>query len=284
MHILKISQLQVSVDNRIIVSDGSMIIGEGDVVLLTGPNGCGKSTIIKLMMGDTFNYRRFDAGRTIALFHYGSSDLDILSEERNLELFRRSVCYVSQDDVFESESLLDCFLMSLNYCDIENKEKYIFDFVRKFSVQDCFNIDGATLDRKCRKLMGKIDIDADNLSDSDIQALKLLSLKTSKLSGGQRKLANIVASLVKCEFCKMIILDEPLNNLDYGNVRFFSNILTQIHSLYPSIGILLVTHCRSIPIINKVIEICPKAKTLNVGKEYMCNSCFGSVDENKMYI
>ena len=82
----------------------------------------------------------------------------------------------------------------------------------------------------------------------------------------------------------MIILDEPLNNLDYGNVRTFSNILTQIHGQYPSIGILLVTHCRSIPIVNKVIEICPKTKTLNAGNGYVCNSCFGSVDENKMYI
>ena len=284
MYILKIPQLQVSVDNKKIVSDGSLTISEGDVVLLTGPNGCGKSTIIKLLMGDTFNYHKLDSGSTVALFHHGSSELDILSEESNMELFRRNVCYVSQDDVFESEALLDCFLMSLNYCDIENKEEYIYDFVRKFSIQDCFNIDDTLLDRKCRKLIDKLDIDADSLSASDIRAIKLLSLKTSRLSGGQRKLANIVASLVKCEFCRMIILDEPLNNLDYGNVRTFSNILTQIHGQYPSIGILLVTHCRSIPIVNKVIEIGPRTKTLNAGNGYVCNSCFGSVDENKMYI
>ena len=172
MYILKTPQLQVSVDNKKIVSDGSLTISEGDVVLLTGPNGCGKSTIIKLLMGDTFNYHKLDSGSTVALFHHGSSELDILSEESNMELFRRNVCYVSQDDVFESEALLDCFLMSLNYCDIENKEKYIYDFVRKFSIQDCFNIDDTLLDRKCRKLIDKLDIDADSLSASDIRAIK----------------------------------------------------------------------------------------------------------------
>ena len=70
MYILKIPQLQVSVDNKKIVSDGSLTISEGDVVLLTGPNGCGKSTIIKLLMGDTFNYHKLDSGSTVAMFHH----------------------------------------------------------------------------------------------------------------------------------------------------------------------------------------------------------------------
>lgn len=285
MSILRISHLNVGIENKIIVSDGSLNINENDVVLLTGPNGCGKSTVIKIIMGDTFDYKRLSTGKTEAWFCHNGTELDILSSDNNMELFRRNVCYVSQDDTFESDSLLDCFLISLNYCDIRNKEQYIFDFVRKFSIQDCFNVDFSEkrLDHRSCRIANKLSVDIDRLSDDDKRAIKLLGVRTSKLSGGQKKLANIVTNLVKCEFCNLIILDEPLNNLDYNNVRLFSNVLTQIHHEYPKIGILIVTHCRSIPIINKVVEIDTKINKLIAGQEYFCTSCFGRVDEHQMY-
>lgn len=81
-----------------------------------------------------------------------------------------------------------------------------------------------------------------------------------------------------------MILDEPLNNLDYRNVRAFSNILTRIYKDKPELGIIMVTHCRSIPVINKVIEIDPAQKSLKAGGDYKCNSCFGKVGDDGLYV
>ena len=82
----------------------------------------------------------------------------------------------------------------------------------------------------------------------------------------------------------LIILDEPLNNLDYDNVRAFSNVLTRIYKSKPNLAILLVTHCRSIPIVNKVISIDSFTKRFVEEQTYFCNSCFGKISENGMYI
>lgn len=286
MAILNIPHICVKINNKPIVVEGQMVIDKGDVVLLTGPNGCGKSTIIKIIMGDTFEYKKLDTDDMEILFCNENSEIDILASEENMEFFRRNVCYVSQGDLFESESLLDCFLMSLNYCNVTNKERYVYEFVKNFSLHNCFNMDlqGEKLGRKGQRLARKIGAKINELSEEERNIIKFLSIKTTRLSGGQKKMANIITNLVKSQFCSLIIIDEPLNNLDYNNVRIFSNILTQLHHQYSDIGILVVTHCRSIPIINKVYEISIKSKSLNFGEKYHCNSCFGNIDENLMYL
>ena len=49
---LKIENLTVSVNNKKILKDFSLDIEDGKIVGLMGPNGTGKSTICKVIMGD----------------------------------------------------------------------------------------------------------------------------------------------------------------------------------------------------------------------------------------
>lgn len=72
--------------------------------------------------------------------------------------------------------------------------------------------------------------------------------------------------------------------LDFGNVRAFSNILTKLYHSKPELAIILVTHCRSIPIVNRIIEIDPTSKQFNEDEVYVCSSCFGPVDNEGLYI
>lgn len=53
---LKIDNLTVSVGDKIILENFSLDIEEGKIVTLMGPNGIGKSTICKVIMGDP-NYK-----------------------------------------------------------------------------------------------------------------------------------------------------------------------------------------------------------------------------------
>lgn len=260
-----------------------MLIETGDVALLTGANGCGKSTIIKIIMGATFEYSNLRYSGTKAYYYSGSNKYELLKSEKEMEFFRQNVCYVSQEDEFESDSVFDCFINSLNYKSIKNKERYVFDFLMKFSAADAFfqTAVDVTIDRKCLRLAKKLGIKADKLSER--KTLKLLTLNTKRLSGGQKKMVNILSNLIKYEYCNLLILDEPLNNLDYSNVRAFSNILTMIYNQKPDLAIIIVSHCRSIPIINKVIEVDPVEKILKIGETYRCSSCFGKIDVNGLY-
>lgn len=52
---LSIKNLTVSIGDKTILKDFSLDIADGEIVTLMGPNGIGKSTICKVIMGDT-NY------------------------------------------------------------------------------------------------------------------------------------------------------------------------------------------------------------------------------------
>ncbi len=56
MNILKINNLTAKVNNKIILNDFSLEIKSGEIHAIMGPNGTGKSTLTKVIMGDP-NYK-----------------------------------------------------------------------------------------------------------------------------------------------------------------------------------------------------------------------------------
>lgn len=281
MELLKVEDLNISVAKESVISNASFRVNTGDVVLLTGPNGCGKSTIIKLIMGDIFDYSDIICSSSVIRY---KGEYDILRSETESEEFRKHVCYISQEDVFESDSVLDCFLMSLNFEGIKNKERYIFDFIMRYGIQNCYGINSTILDRMSNAIIRRLKLRKDELDDEMIRAVKLLAMKIKNMSGGQKKLTNIFTNIIRYEFCDLVFIDEPLNNLDYSNVRAFSNILTRIFREKPKLGIVIVTHCRSLPIVNRLIEIDSSTKSIKEGNNYACSSCFGEIDEYGFYV
>ena len=282
MELLTIKQFNLFLGENLKIKNGSFSIYPGDVVLLTGPNGCGKSTLIKVLMGAAFDYKCLDY--TYSLVTYKEKH-NILDSESENEAFRRSVCYISQEDEFESESVLDCFMNSIDYTVKESKAAYVLDFIKQFRIYECFGIDSANarLDRNYRRLLKQLRINCQEISQEEILAVKYLSMSTKRMSGGQKKLTNIFSNLIRYNFCDLLILDEPLNNLDYSNVRAFSNVLTKIYRLKPELAIMLVTHCRSIPIVNRIINIDPTQKLFKESEAYVCSSCFGNINEDGLY-
>ena len=70
MQKLKIDNLCVEVDGKIILDNFSLEIKEGEIHAIMGPNGTGKSTLSKVIMGDS-NYKIvFSEGEeTEAVYH-----------------------------------------------------------------------------------------------------------------------------------------------------------------------------------------------------------------------
>lgn len=52
MKTLEIIDLTVSIDNKVILNDFNLIIKQGEIHTIMGPNGTGKSTLTKVLMGD----------------------------------------------------------------------------------------------------------------------------------------------------------------------------------------------------------------------------------------
>ena len=53
MHTLKINNINVEIDNKEILKDFSLEIKSGEIHAIMGPNGTGKSTLSRVIMGDS---------------------------------------------------------------------------------------------------------------------------------------------------------------------------------------------------------------------------------------
>ena len=56
MHTLKINNLKVMINDTVILNNFNLEIKSGEVHAIMGPNGVGKSTLSKVIMGDS-NYK-----------------------------------------------------------------------------------------------------------------------------------------------------------------------------------------------------------------------------------
>ena len=59
-HLLVTSGLRRSYDRRVVVRNFSVEVDAGEIVVLLGPNGCGKTTSVEMALG----LRRNDGGTT----------------------------------------------------------------------------------------------------------------------------------------------------------------------------------------------------------------------------
>ena len=282
--VLSVRNIDIKINGeRKVASETGFEVRSGDVVLLSGKNGCGKSTVIKMIMDD------LDSGikATADIGHdsYG----DIMQSREARKRFNQSTCYVPQADEFEASHLLDCCLTSLiSIPAIHEPVRYILDFVTKhrfYTVcySDAEHIKLGIRDDYSRRLLAKCGIDPTEATQEDIKAALFLAKNPERMSGGQKKIANILSALVRCEYSDLLIIDEPLNALDYDNVRLFSNIINRIHLEQPNVGIIIVTHCRAMPCLNRILTIANNTITED-NTEIFCNSCFGEMDTNGYYI
>ena len=282
MSILSVENINISVKDRVLLNNSHLQIDEGDVILLCGKNGSGKSTVIRTIMNDLPNGSQLFASADI-IFNDSK-----IATEKDREFFNQNVCYIAQDDIFETNRVIDCCLTSISTIDsIENKIKYIFDFALKNGIYAvCFSNDedvnltvGNFLAKKILKSSG---ISHKEATQEQLKTALFLSKNPTRLSGGQRKMVNIFSNLVRYEYSSLCVIDEPLNALDFDNVRLFSNFLTTIHREKKSLGILIVTHCRSIPCITKMLKI-TEGEIVEITGERSCFSCFGNVNEYGYY-
>lgn len=122
MHTLKIKDLTVSVENKTILKNFNLEIKSGEIHAIMGPNGTGKSTLSKVIMGDS-NYK-IEKGK----IYFDEKELnDMPTDERaRLGLF---LGYQMPPEI-EGVSNAD-FLRTA----IHNKEENfkLYDFIKKIN-------------------------------------------------------------------------------------------------------------------------------------------------------
>ena len=196
MHTLKIKNLTVSVENKTILKDFNIEIKSGEIHAIMGPNGTGKSTLSKVIMGDS-NYK-IEKGK----IYFDEKELNELptDERAKLGIFLGYQMPLEITGVSNSDFLRTAMRS-------KNDEFKLYDFIKKINATvEQLNMDKQMIHRGINE----------------------------GFSGGERK-KNEILQMYMLE-PNTIILDEIDSGLDVDSLRIVGkNIMKYYEEKKPSI-------------------------------------------------
>lgn len=201
---LEIKDLDVLVEDRKILSNFSLNINEGEIHALMGPNGTGKSSLSKVIMGN--NKYKVVKGDILV---NNESILSLETYERaRLGIFLSMQNPTSIDGVKNSEFLRTA-ISSLN----KEKKMTVFQFLTE-----------------ANSAIADLKMDPDMLYRS----------VNFNFSGGERKKNEILQ--MKLLKPKLIILDEIDSGLDVDSLKIVCENINNYLKENPTASVLMITH------------------------------------------
>ena len=247
--ILTIKNLSVRFkDNKTQALDNvSLELFSGDVLAIDGLNGSGKSTLLNLIVGKTEKYI-VDSGEII---YHPFSEKSIFSFSQSEMLnYIAEVGFVPQKDPYEG--------------------------LNRLTVSDL--IDNAIYETKISKE------EAIRMFDRYFAASPKVKPKSipGRLSGGEQRMISIFLGLVCRQKTKLMIVDEPLNNLDFENVMKVSDLINDLRLANQDGAMIIITHCKIITCINRQRKM-SGGKLEDTDSIYECHHCMGEPDCDLYY-
>jgi iron complex transport system ATP-binding protein len=197
------------------LDDVTLRIGLGEHIAILGPNGCGKSTLIKTITRDCYPLLREE------------SSVKILGRERwNVFELRAMLGIVSSD------------LMVAATRDVSGMDLVLSGFFSGIGIWPHLNVT-REMRRKAERALGMLEIS--HLADR----------YTEEMSSGEARRVLIARALVHEP--RALVLDEPTTALDLFAQHELRQILTKLAKA--GIGVIMVTHYLSdlIPDIDRVV-------------------------------
>src|SRR6218665_1285871 len=207
MNFLSVEEITKSFGDRVIFSDVSFGIDQGDKVAIVAKNGNGKTTLLRCLMGlDTL-----DSGRVVY-----RNDLRVAFMQQTETL---NEDYTILEAVFSHEMPELQIVKRYNQALASGDENEINACYEQLTELNAWEIEV-----KVNQILSVL-----KLNDT--------SLKVGSLSGGQKKRVALAQVLVaEADF---LILDEPTNHLDLDMIEWLEEYLSKSKST-----ILMVTHDR----------------------------------------
>ena len=202
MNTLKIENLTVTIEEKTILKDFNLVINSGEIHVLMGPNGIGKSTLTKVIMGDS-NYK-IESGN----IYYN----EILLNDMSVDERSRLGIFLGMQLPMEIEGVTNAdFLRSA--LSIREKENFkLFDFIKE-------------LDKSVDALNMKKDMIHRGINQG--------------FSGGERKKNEILQMYMLKP--TLVMLDEIDSGLDVDSLKIVGESITKYYKEYNP-GMLLITH------------------------------------------
>jgi iron complex transport system ATP-binding protein len=213
--LIELHRVSVTRGGTIVLRDLSLRIGLGEHVAVLGPNGCGKSTLIKTITRECYPLVR--DGARMAIFG---------KERWNIFDLRPLLGVVSND------------LMASCTREITGREAVLSGFFGSIGLQPYYHVT-APMERKADEILALLEIP--HLAEREVD----------EMSSGEARRILLARALVHNP--RALVLDEPSNSLDVFAQHELREILRKLAR--SGIGIILVTHHLAdiIPEIERVI-------------------------------
>lgn len=200
---LDIINLSVMVDNKLVLKDFNLSLDNGKIYVLMGPNGTGKSTLSRVIMGDS-NYKVMSGD---ILFN-GNSILDKSVDERS-----RMGIFLAMQYPMEIEGVSNQDFLRTAMSSKEGKQVGLYDFIMK-----------------CEKASEELKMDK-NLIHRPLNV---------GFSGGEKKKNEVLQMKLLKPF--LIILDELDSGLDVDSLKIVSSNIIDYIKENKDATLLIITH------------------------------------------
>ena len=225
-----LNNVSKSYGNKRVIKKVNFGIKTNEKVALIGPNGCGKTTILRMISKE-------ESPTTGEVFIRKDAKIEILSQypDSSLnELLVKDIVYSSFKELNELKNRLENEEVKLSKgIDLEKT-------IIKYSKlqEEYIKQGGYEIDSKVDKLVAAFHID--NLLDKEFKSL----------SGGEKTIISLVCILLKNP--DILLLDEPTNHLDIKMLEWLEKYLSNCNKT-----IVIVSHDRYFldKVVNKVILI-----------------------------
>lgn len=186
---IRLENLQFSYKDKAALKDINIKINEGESVALIGPNGCGKSTLLKILNGILI------AKKGKYIFDGDEITEKKLNDSKFSKKFHKKIGFIFQN----SNAQLFC---STVYDEVAfgPRQMGITEDVVRSRVMDCLEL-----------------LDIEDLKDRE----------PYNLSGGEKKRVAIASVLSLNP--EVLVLDEPLNEIDPKGKRFLRELLIKLN-------------------------------------------------------
>ena len=209
MSLLTVKDLSQSFIDKTLYQDASFVLNKEDHMGVTGQNGVGKSTLIKILTGE------------------------VIQDEGTVKWQNKlNVGYLDQYAHLEPGMTLKEFLQTA-FEELVEKEKKLNDLYLQYGE----NGDENLLD-KAGKIQTYLEeqgfYDIDTKIDQVASGLGLLELgydhDVSKMSGGQR--SKLILAKLLLQNPDVLVLDEPTNYLDVGHIDWLVDYLNNFEGAF----------------------------------------------------
>lgn len=200
---LKIDNLSVKIDNKTILHDFNLLINDGEVHVVMGPNGVGKSTLSRVIMGD-INYKIING----AITYNGDNLLPLSVDER-----AKKGIFIAMQNPMEIDGVSNQDFLRTAMSSMQNKQIGLYDFILQ-----CEN----------------------GIKDLSMNKELIHRSLNTGFSGGEKKKNEVLQ--IKLLKPKFIILDELDSGLDVDSLRICAENIWKYKEENNNTSILIITH------------------------------------------